>query len=151
MEEARLNILVRKSLLIMGSDFPVPAGSLGQMEADIRVNGIKIISQETGDDTKLFQVLVEEVIKVSGPKSRYALKENNKEEASSKTKYPQNVFMIPDDRFPNMDERDMNKKLRVIINFKVVEQMPRYTMLKISSLFLVPKQDISMRMGGAYV
>lgn len=149
MEESRLNILFRKSLLVMGSDFPIPAGSLGQMEADISVNGIKIISQETGDDTKLFQVLVEEVIKVSGSRSRYISREDNKEGYQSKTKYPQNVFMIPDDRFPNMDERDMNKKLRVIINFKVVEQMPRYTMLKISSLFLMPKQDISMRIGGA--
>lgn len=62
-----------------------------------------------------------------------------------------NVFTIPEGRFPNVDSRDIGKKMRAVINFKVVEKMRGHTILRISSVFLVPQKDMSMRLGGGIV
>ena len=147
MEDARLNILERKSLLALNAGFSVNAGELGQMEADVFIDGIKIISQEMQDDARLFQIRIIEIVNVFGGKRKPILEVPSLGSGKvDEVKLPKNVFTLPDDRFPNIDERDIGKKIRVIINFKVVEKMSRYTLLRINSVFPVPQQDISMRM-----
>lgn len=145
-EESRLNILSRKTLLVLGPGFQINAGDLGQMEADVEIEGVKVLSEELDSDLRLFNVRIIETIRVHGNNKRnYSLRTDIEEQSNRPVGYPKNVFSIPENKFPNMDERDIGKKLRVIINFKVVEETTRYTLLKVNSMFLVPKQDMSMR------
>lgn len=70
MEDARLNIISRKTLLVLGGDLDLEAGELGQMEADIEIEGTKIISEEMEDDVLAYHVRVSNVINVSTNRRR---------------------------------------------------------------------------------
>lgn len=70
MEESWLNIISRKTLLVLGRNLDLEAGELGQMEVDIEIEGTKIISEEIEDDVLAYHVRVSNIINVSTSRRR---------------------------------------------------------------------------------
>lgn len=52
------------------------------------------------------------------------------------------LFEVAEDFAPDLKNVDLNDKLRVILNYKVIEKTKSFVVLQITSIYMLPKNRI---------